>query len=58
MMKRTYRQPTMRVVSIKHTRIICGSGDWGVIGPGQPNQPAGVKEQTNYNVWDDDWSEE
>ena len=59
-MKQVYLKPALWVVEIQQSHIICDS-DWGVINPGDPNQPAGAKSNSwdneGYNVWDDDWSE-
>ena len=51
-MKRTYMKPVMHVTEIQQLCIICAS-DWDVIGPGQPNQPAGAPG-CDFNDWDDD----
>ena len=55
-MKRKYMRPALRVVRIEQTRIICGSGDWDVIPPDEPNTPAGAPRFRG--IWDDDWDEE
>ena len=49
--------PTMRVVLLQHQTMLLSDSDKGyeVIGTGEPNQPAGVRSNNNYNVWDDDW---
>jgi len=58
-MKKTYLQPTMNVVKIQHSQMLCGSitdvkgGDIGYGGGG--SRPARVK--SNTVDWDDDWSE-
>ena len=61
-MKRIYQKPDMTVVRIEHASLICESvnsvennADINYRGAG--NGAARVKEQSNYNVWDDDWSE-
>ena len=48
-MKTPYITPDILEVSLQHHGIICTS-DWDVIGPGQPNQPAGSRD------WDE-WEE-
>ncbi len=44
--------PAMQVVEIRHSHIICTS-DWDVIGPGNPNKPAGARHRS-FDVWDDE----
>ena len=62
-MKRNYQKPTMRVVKIQHSGIICSSpgGDsgWGVIGPDEPDAPAGARQYNGDIDWDDrdDWDD-
>ena len=56
-MKRKYDKPTMCMVKIQHQRmLLSGSneGDQGyeVIGTGEPNKPAAVREFNGID-WDD-----
>jgi len=60
-MKKTYLQPTMNVVKIQHSQMLCGSitdvegGDTSIGYGGSSTQSARVK--SNTVDWDDDWSE-
>ena len=50
-MKRAYTKPGFQIVRIQQTHLICSS-DWDVIGPGQPNQPAGAPSLFDNPEWD------
>lgn len=64
-MKKNYIQPATTVVRVAvHGHILDGSpvrsvssGNVGLNYGGGSNQASRVKEQDNYNVWDDDWSQ-
>ena len=58
-MRRAYMKPALQVIRIQQRHIICGSG-WDVIGPGQPNQPAGSRRRSVWDEWDDcdEWGDE
>ena len=43
MKRQAYQKPAMRVVNIQPSSIICASGDWGVVPPGEPNTPPGSR---------------
>ena len=52
-MKKNYLKPTMSVVLLQHqTTLLAGSYD--VIGPGEPNTPAGARR---FDGGWDDWDE-
>ena len=67
MKKKVYQQPTMTVVKLQHSSLICQSvnrvstnldGGDAIIYNGQgSSDDARVKQGGDYNVWDDDWSE-
>ena len=66
-MKRDYLKPTMRVVKLQHSSLICQSvhslstnltdGDAIIYNGDGSNVDARVKQGGDYNVWDDNWSE-
>ncbi len=62
MMNKRYQKPNLRVVCIENAHIVCGSikrveSNAGLTYGGGGNGAARVKEQKDYNVWNDDWSE-
>ena len=53
MKKKDYQKPSMNVVLLQHQyQLLAGSYD--VMGPGEPNSPAGARQ--NNGDWDD-WDE-
>lgn len=63
-MKKNYLLPTSSVVRIQQQRIICTSQSGAISGlssnaelnyGGGNSVSARVREQSSYNVWDDDW---
>ena len=54
-MKKNYLKPTMSVVLLQHqTTLLAGS--YHVMGPGEPNSPAGARGYRGGIDWDD-WDE-
>ncbi|MBO7138338.1 MAG: hypothetical protein J6V92_07730 [Bacteroidaceae bacterium] len=58
-MKKTYKEPTMLIVTIQHTSLLMGSLDNKVGGNADMNYGGGkgdtegrVKE---HSIWEDDW---
>ena len=43
-MRKNYQQPEMRVVTMQQTQMLCHSYGENVIGPGEPNSPAGAPQ--------------
>ena len=61
-MKKIYQKPAITVVRIEHASLICESvssveNNVNIYYRGAGNGEARVKEQSNYSVWDDDWSQ-
>ena len=63
-MKRIYQQPVITVVCVQNAQLLCNSirsveSNADVSYGGKSSGPASarVKEQTDYNVWDDNWSQ-
>ena len=58
MIKNIYQKPAMQVVMLQHQQhLLSGSGKgYEVIGTGQPNLPAGVRQYNGSIDWDD-WDE-
>ena len=44
-MKRTYEKPVLTVVRIAQSEMICQTS---VLGPGEPNQPAGTRDTGSW----------
>ena len=60
-MKKIYSKPTMKVVRIQQTHIICASvtgtdGNAGLNYGGGGSGPANARQRGGFD-WDDDWSE-
>ena len=58
--KRPYEAPELLAVCVAPTQMLAGSGDPEVhttSSKANTNYDALTKEDKNYNVWDDDWSE-
>ena len=63
-MKKKYMTPEQRVVELQHNTMLLQASpvtsvnsNAGMNYGGGNSQSARVKEQTDYNVWDNDWSE-
>ena len=60
-MKKYYCKPTMNVVKIQHSQMLCGSitgvesGDIGITGGGPGSGPARARSNGSFD-WDD-WDE-
>ena len=58
--KKAYQEPCMMVLHTAPMQMLAGSGDPEVhttSDKASTGCEALVKEETSYNVWDDDWSE-
>ena len=53
MKRQAYQKPTMMVLKIQHSQMLCGSPDYEVIGTSAPNLPAGVRQNDFFDDWDD-----
>lgn len=57
-MKKTYIQPTLYVSITRPAQLLCASPGIGTTSTtASSSNEVLVKEQSSYNVWDDDWSE-
>ncbi len=58
MEKRYYQKPTLHIVKIQQTHIICNSPE-GVEGTGvhddDPQPPGGAMTRESCSVWDEEW---
>ena len=58
MKKNDYQKPTMNVVKIQQTQMLCSSpspsGSWDAIGQGDDNAPPGARRRRDGR---DDWDE-
>lgn len=62
MMNKKYQKPDLRVVCIENVHIVCDSihsvqSNVSLRYGGGNTGAARVKEQKDYNVWEDNWSE-
>ncbi|MBR1498816.1 MAG: hypothetical protein IJ615_04200 [Bacteroidaceae bacterium] len=61
-MKKTYQLPTMRIVMLQHTQMLCGSGDpevnvtsnVGITGGNIGSTQAGRVNESS-GIWDNEW---
>lgn len=62
MMNKKYQKPDLRVVCIENAHLVCESlhsvqSNVNLRYGGGNTGSARVKEQKDYNVWEDNWSE-
>lgn len=60
-MKKTYQKPDTMVVCVQNAQLLCNSvksveSNAVNYGGRKSGGEARVKEQTDYNVWDENWS--
>ena len=61
-MKKTYQSPTMHIVTLQHTQMLCGSGDpvvnvtsnADIIGGNTGSAQAG-RVNESVGIWDNEW---